>query len=160
RVSRHRYCRPDEGDGPHAARSVEEDDRGDGQGVRSCEARRLRRQLRHQADLMRASLGLRAALLSLLILGAIVLIWQVAAQPPAGAAATVDPEYAKLVGTAAATGQKSTMPTPADIASTFWKQLKDPFYVRGSNDKGIGIQLAYSLGRVLLGFGLAALFAV
>ena len=61
---------------------------------------------------MRASLGLRAALLSLLIFGAIVLIWQVAAQPPAGTGAMVDPEYAKLVGQAAATGQKSAMPTP------------------------------------------------
>ena len=109
---------------------------------------------------MGASLSLRAAALSLLILGAIVLIWQVAAQPTGGTTTTVDPEYAKLVGAAAATGQKSAMPTPADIAATFWKQLKDPFYVRGSNDKGIGIQLAYSLGRVLLGFGLAALVAV
>jgi nitrate/nitrite transport system permease protein len=109
---------------------------------------------------MKTSLGLRAAMLSLLIFGAIVLIWQVAAQPTTGTGAAVDPEYAKLVGAAAATGQKSAMPTPADIAVTFWKQLKDPFYVRGSNDKGIGIQLAYSLGRVLLGFLLAALVAV
>ena len=43
-----------------------------------------------------------------------------------------------------------------DLSST----CCDPFYVRGSNDKGIGIQLAYSLGRVLLGFVLAALVAV
>jgi nitrate/nitrite transport system permease protein len=109
---------------------------------------------------MNAPLGLRAAMLSLLIFAAIVLIWQVAAQPTAGTGATVDPEYAKLVGQAAATGQKSAMPTPADIAVTLWKQLRDPFYVRGSNDKGIGIQLAYSLGRVLLGFALAVLVAV
>jgi nitrate/nitrite transport system permease protein len=52
------------------------------------------------------------------------------------------------------------MPTPADIGATIFKHLSDPFYVRGSNDKGIGIQLAYSLGRVLLGFALAALVAV
>jgi nitrate/nitrite transport system permease protein len=109
---------------------------------------------------MNAPLGLRAAMLSLLIFAAIVLIWQVAAQPTAGTGARVDPEYAKLVGQAAATGQKSAMPTPADIAVTLWKQLRDPFYVRGSNDKGIGIQLAYSLGRVLLGFALAVLVAV
>ncbi len=109
---------------------------------------------------MKASLGLRAALLSLLIFAVIVGLWQIAAQPAGGGGAAVDPEYAKLVGAAAATGQKSTMPTPADIAVTIWNQLKDPFYVRGSNDKGIGIQLAYSLGRVLLGFGLAALAAV
>jgi nitrate/nitrite transport system permease protein len=109
---------------------------------------------------LRSSLGLRAALLSLLIFGTIVLIWQVAAQPPAPSGAAVDPEYAKLVGAAAATGNKSAMPTPSVIAEAMWKQLKDPFYVRGSNDKGIGIQLAYSLGRVLLGFFLAAIVAV
>ncbi len=88
---------------------------------------------------MKASLGLRAAMLSLLIFAAIVLIWQVAAQPAASTGAAVDPEYAKLVGAAAATGQKSAMPTPADIGATIWKQLQDPFYVRGSNDKGIAL---------------------
>jgi len=109
---------------------------------------------------MRASLGLRAAMLSLLIFAAIVLIWQVAAQPAASTGAAVDPEYAKLVGAAAATGQKSAMPTPADIGATIWKQLEDPFYVRGSNDKGIGIQLAYSIARVALGYLLAVAVAI
>jgi len=106
------------------------------------------------------SLGLRAGLLSLLIFVAIVGIWQIATMPTAGTGPAMDPEYAKLVGAAAATGTKSSMPTPADIGATIWKHLVDPFYIRGSNDKGIGIQLAYSLGRVLLGFGLAALVAV
>ena len=106
------------------------------------------------------SLGLRAGLLSLLIFVSIVVLWQIATMPVAGSGAVVDPEYAKLVGNAAATGTKSTMPTPADIGATIWKHVLDPFYVRGSNDKGIGVQLAYSLGRVLLGFGLAALVAV
>ncbi len=106
------------------------------------------------------SLGLRAGLLSLLIFVAIVGIWQIATMPMAGTGPAMDPEYAKLVGAAAATGTKSAMPTPADIGATIWHHLLDPFYIRGSNDKGIGIQLAYSLGRVLLGFGLAALVAV
>jgi nitrate/nitrite transport system permease protein len=106
------------------------------------------------------SLGLRAGLLSLLIFVAIVGIWQIATLPTAGTGPAMDPEYAKLVGAAAATGAKSSMPTPADIGATIWHHLLDPFYIRGSNDKGIGIQLAYSLGRVLLGFGLAALVAV
>ena len=106
------------------------------------------------------SLGLRAGLLSLLIFVAIVGIWQIATLPTAATGPAMDPEYAKLVGAAAATGTKSSMPTPADIGATIWKHLADPFYIRGSNDKGIGIQLAYSLGRVLLGFGLAALVAV
>jgi len=109
---------------------------------------------------LKTSLALRAALLSLLIFAALVAVWQLATQPVAGAAVTVDPEYAKLVGTAAATGAKSSVPSPSDIGAALWKHLSDPFYVRGSNDKGIGIQLAYSLGRVLLGFGLAALAAI
>ena len=109
---------------------------------------------------MKTSLGLRAGLLSVLIFVAIVGIWQVATMPTAASGPAMDPEYAKLVGAAAATGSKSAMPTPADIATTIWKHLADPFYVRGSNDKGIGIQLAYSLGRVLLGFGLAAVVAI
>src|SRR5712675_3002154 len=108
----------------------------------------------------RNSLGLRAALLSLLIFAGIVVLWQIATQPTMGTGPAVDPEYAKLVGAAAASGSKSAMPTPADIGATIWKHMLDPFYVRGSNDKGIGIQLAYSLGRVLLGFGLAALAAI
>ena len=106
------------------------------------------------------SLSLRAGLLSLLIFMAIVGIWQIATMPMASTGPAMDPEYAKLVGAAAATGAKSSMPTPADIGATIWHHLLDPFYIRGSNDKGIGIQLAYSLGRVLLGFGLAALVAV
>jgi nitrate/nitrite transport system permease protein len=44
--------------------------------------------------------------------------------------------------------------------STAWRRLSNPFYDAGSNDKGIGIQLAYSLGRVGLGFTLAALVAI
>ncbi len=109
---------------------------------------------------LKNSLGLRAGLLSLLIFATLVGLWQLATQPTVASGPAVDPEYAKLLGAAAATGAKSAMPTPADIGATIWKHLADPFYVRGTNDKGIGIQLAYSLGRVLLGFGLAALAAI
>jgi nitrate/nitrite transport system permease protein len=59
---------------------------------------------------LKSSLGLRAALLSLLIFAAIVGLWQIATQPTAGSGPAVDPEYAKLVGAAAATGAKSAMP--------------------------------------------------
>ena len=60
---------------------------------------------------LRNSLTLKAALLSLLIFGTIVFIWQVSVQPPAGPGSAgrgpaVDPEYAKLVGAVAATGAK------------------------------------------------------
>ena len=46
------------------------------------------------------------------------------------------------------------------MALKLWAHARDPFYVRGTNDQGIGIQIAYSIGRVLLGFGLAALVAI
>ena len=109
---------------------------------------------------LKNSLGLRAALLSLLIFVGIVAIWQVATMPMAASGPAMDPEYAKLVGAAAATGAKSAMPTPADIGATIWKHLTDPFYVRGSNDKGIGIQLAYSIARVAFGYLLAVAVAI
>ena len=46
------------------------------------------------------------------------------------------------------------------MGQTIWKQLADPLYDNGSNDKGILIQLGHSLGRVALGFLLACLVAV
>ena len=41
-----------------------------------------------------------------------------------------------------------------------WEHLKQPFYDKGPNDKGVGIQLAYSLARVLIGYLLAVLVAI
>ena len=40
------------------------------------------------------------------------------------------------------------------------QRAENPFYDAGPNDKGIGIQLAWSLYRVLTGFALAALIAL
>ena len=51
-------------------------------------------------------------------------------------------------------------PSPALVWREAKEQIFDPFYDRGPNDKGIGIQLSYSLARVLAGFLLAVLFAV
>ncbi|GBD47422.1 nitrate ABC transporter permease [Methylopila sp. Yamaguchi] len=110
---------------------------------------------------MASSLSLRAGLLSVLIFAAFVGAWQWATLPGAGpGGGAVDPEYAALVSGAAAQGAKSAFPTPADVAATLWGHLKDPFYVRGANDQGVGIQLAYSLGRVLVGYLLAAAVAI
>jgi nitrate/nitrite transport system permease protein len=52
------------------------------------------------------------------------------------------------------------LPSPAEFGKAAWKQLSHPFYDAGSNDKGIGIQLGYSLARVALGFSLAAAVAI
>ena len=102
---------------------------------------------------------LRALILSLLILGTFLAAWQIGTMPFTSAQ-VVDDEYAKLVGSAASSGQKSAFPTPMDVGRKLVEQLSDPFYDKGPNDKGIGIQLAWSVGRVALGFGLAALVAV
>jgi nitrate/nitrite transport system permease protein len=80
--------------------------------------------------------------------------------PNAATGAAVDPEYAKLVGAAAAAGQKTPFPTPAEVGAKIWSHVADPFYVRGTNDQGIGIQLAYSIARVLVGYLLAAAVAI
>ena len=71
----------------------------------------------------------------------------------------MDPEYAKLMG-ATATQGKSAMPGPAEVGAKIWQHLKDPFYDRGTNDKGIGIQLAYSIARVLIGYLIAVAVAI
>jgi nitrate/nitrite transport system permease protein len=108
---------------------------------------------------MRGSHIWRAPLLSLLLFLVFIAIWHTLSVP-AVTQQSVDPEYAKLVGAAAAAGQKTAFPTPADVAATVQRHLSEPFYDRGPNDKGIGVQLVYSLARVLLGFGLAALVAI
>ena len=100
-----------------------------------------------------------APLLSVAILLAFLAIWHAGTRADAGRQVVTD-EYAKLVGGAAATGQKSALPGPGEVGVKLWEHLNDPFYDKGPNDKGIGIQLAYSIARVLLGFFLAALVAI
>lgn len=97
--------------------------------------------------------------LSGLILVVLIAIWTIATLPEQ-AEVNVDPEYAALVGQAASTGSKTPLPTPGDVGEKLWGHVSDPFYDRGTNDKGIGIQLGYSIFRVLVGFGLAALVAI
>ena len=118
---------------------------------------------------MQESLTFRAALLSLLLLGCLLGLWQLATQgssastAPAAAMTPEQIEYAKLMGKpvdATPATAKSGFPTPAQMGATIARQLADPFYDRGPNDKGLGLQLAYSLGRVGLGYLLAALVAI
>lgn len=53
-----------------------------------------------------------------------------------------------------------TLPTPLATASTLRELLSDPFYDNGPNDKGIGIQLMASLGRVFTGWGIGIAIAI
>ena len=108
---------------------------------------------------MGRSLNLRAIIVSALILLVFLGGWQLATLPPSGGGAVyADPEYAAMMGGAAA--QASGMPSPGTVGQTILSQLANPFYDNGPNDKGIGIQLAWSLARVLAGFLLAALVAI
>ena len=100
----------------------------------------------------------RAALVSLLLFGLFVGVWHLATTG-SGPAVTMDPEYAKLVRATASQG-KSAMPGPAEVGLKIWQHLKDPFYDRGSNDKGLGIQLAYSIARVMTGYLIAVAVAI
>ncbi|MBP7670570.1 MAG: nitrate ABC transporter permease [Ferrovibrio sp.] len=107
---------------------------------------------------MKLSFRLRAAAVSLALLIALLAAWQIGTMGT-GTTQAMDPEYAKLMGLTATQG-KSAMPGPWDVAKILGKHLADPFYVKGPNDQGIGIQLIYSIGRVALGFGLAVIVAV
>ena len=107
---------------------------------------------------MNLSLTWRAAIVSLLLFAAFLLAWHIATRGT-GNVQQMSPEYAKLMGLTATQG-KSAMPGPLDVGAKLWEHLRRPFYDNGPNDKGLGIQLAYSIGRVFLGYGLAVLFAV
>jgi len=104
------------------------------------------------------SLGFRAAVVSIALFAVFLVLWQIGTGG-SGSVAQMDPEYAKLMGATATTG-KSAMPGPFDVGSKIWEHLKRPFYDNGPNDKGLGIQLGYSLARVLIGYLIALLVAI
>jgi nitrate/nitrite transport system permease protein len=114
--------------------------------------------------------ALRSGLLSVLLLGLLLVVWQLATGtgPAAAPAVQMTPEeieYAKLLGKDPTGGgggdaSKSGFPTPAQMGSAIVTHLSSPFYDNGPNDKGIGLQLGYSLGRVALGYLIAAAVAI
>src|SRR6187431_217841 len=120
----------------------------------------LRSQGRHAERLsaMTFSLRFRAAIVSIALLAAFLGIWHLATRSTA-ATTTMSPEYAKLMGLTATQG-KSAMPGPLDVGAKLWEHLRQPFYDKGPNDKGVGIQLAYSIARVAIGYLLAVLVAI
>jgi nitrate/nitrite transport system permease protein len=111
------------------------------------------------------NLNLKAALVSLLILLTFIGLWQLATTGPSvgGPAAGLSAEeleYLEMMGQAPGDVKSSGMPSPAEVAAASWSHLSEPFYDRGPNDKGIGIQLLHSLARVGLGFALAVAVAL
>ncbi len=101
------------------------------------------------------SLNQRAALLSIVMLIVGLLIWEAAI--PAQKSMSALTEYEILTGAGA---PKAGVPPPSKVLVKAWEQLSDPFYDAGPNDKGIGIQIGYSIYRVLTGYFLAALVAI
>lgn len=94
-----------------------------------------------------ASLNVRAAVVSITLLILVLGMWEASAQAPEADAAMT--EYERLMGGA---DQESRVPPPSKVIALAWEELSNPFYDAGANDKGIGIQLAYSIYRVLTGY--------
>ena len=111
-------------------------------------------------------LNLRAAMVSLLMLLVFLGAWQLSATAPTVAGATKagmsaeEIEYQKMMGKDPGAVKTTGFPPPLEVGKAMVGHLADPFYDKGPNDKGIGIQLAHSLGRVALGFFLAVLVAL
>ncbi len=104
---------------------------------------------------MTESLTFRAALLSIIFLVVVLGVWEMTNQAPQSSEALS--EYELLMGGAE---QEARVPPPSDVIALAVEELSNPFYDAGPNDKGIGIQLAYSIYRVLTGYLLAALVAI
>ena len=102
------------------------------------------------------SLRARSFLLSVLILVAALGAWELSIASNAGGGGKLS-EYELLTGGGA---PKAGVPPPSEVIIKAWEQLSNPFYDAGPNDKGIGIQLGYSLYRVLSGYFLAAAIAI
>jgi nitrate/nitrite transport system permease protein len=102
------------------------------------------------------SLRARAFILSVLILAVALGIWELSIASSAGGDGKLT-EYELLTGGGA---PKAGVPPPSEVLVKAWEQLSDPFYDAGPNDKGIGVQLGYSLYRVLSGYLLAAAIAI
>lgn len=104
---------------------------------------------------MTNSLAFRATLLSMVLLLVLLGIWEAMNQAPDATKALT--EYERLMGGA---DEEARVPPPSAVIKLAAEELGNPFYDAGPNDKGIGIQLAYSLYRVLTGFFFAALIAI
>jgi nitrate/nitrite transport system permease protein len=63
---------------------------------------------------------------------------------------------ALLVGVWALISMKGQIPTPIETFKQAIDVFSNPFYQKGPNDQGIGWNILLSLGRVGMGFGLAA----
>lgn len=104
---------------------------------------------------MTLSLNTRAFIISVVLLVTLLGIWE-AMNPVAPSSGELS-EFELLMGAA---DQQARVPPPSVVLSHAWQELSNPFYDAGPNDKGIGIQLGWSLYRVLTGYLAAMLVAI
>ncbi len=100
----------------------------------------------------------RAALLSVAIFVMLCMVWEMSSPEGVIGGGEELSEYEMLAG--GGSGSTGGVPAPSAIFSHAVTELSDPFYDRGTNDKGIGIQLAHSVGRVAMGYSLALIVAI
>lgn len=97
----------------------------------------------------------KAPLLSVILVFSLLAVWELFT--PAVKSAENMTEYELLMGGAS---EEARVPPPSAVIAKAVEELSNPFYDAGPNDKGIGIQIAFSLYRVLTGYVMAALIAL
>jgi nitrate/nitrite transport system permease protein len=102
-----------------------------------------------------SSLRMKSLLLTIVLLAIFLGIWESVVKVPERTEALT--EYELLIGGA---DQEARVPPPSKVIALAITEIGNPFYDAGPNDKGIGIQLGYSLYRVLTGFFLAFIIAI
>ncbi len=60
----------------------------------------------------------------------------------------------------ACSGEKPNLPPPTTVVQETWDLIIDPFFDNGGTDKGLALQIFASLGRVAIGFSLAAIVGI
>ncbi|SMX47892.1 hypothetical protein MAA8898_03790 [Maliponia aquimaris] len=101
------------------------------------------------------SLNQRAALLSIVMLAVGLLVWETAI--PAQKPLEELTEHERLMGLGQ---ERAGVPPPSQVLAKAREQLSNPFCDAGLYDKGIGIQIGYSIYRVLSGCFMAALVTI
>jgi nitrate/nitrite transport system permease protein len=66
----------------------------------------------------------------------------------------------QMISMPSTAGRSQGLPGPVAVGKAAVEMLSQPFYDRGPNDKGIGTQVLYSLGRVAAGYGAASVVAI
>jgi nitrate/nitrite transport system permease protein len=97
---------------------------------------------------------------SVAIFVAFICVWAWFTAAPARAVSAGDAEYARLAGQSAPGQQASALPSPWAVALRGGELIAHAFDSDNPNNLGIAWHLAYSMGRVALGFTLALAVAV